>query len=101
MRTLLRVNDLIAELGGAAATHPAGLTGREAEVLGLLARGHSNNEIAARLDLSVRTVERHITSCYRKIGARRRTEAMAFALMHGLSPRIDRSDEPASGPDLT
>ncbi len=100
VRTLAGVDRLIAELGGAAADRPAGLTGREAEVLGLLAQGRSNKEIAARLDLSVRTVERHITSCYRKIGARRRTEAMAFALMHGLA-RIDRSDGPAPGPDLT
>lgn len=100
VRTLSRVDRLIAGLGSAATAHPAGLTGREAEVLALLARGHSNNEIAVRLVLSVRTVERHITSCYRKIGARRRTEAMAFALLHGLA-RIDRSDEPAPGPDLT
>jgi DNA-binding CsgD family transcriptional regulator len=65
--------------------YPAGLTRREAEVLGLLAAGHSNKEIAAELFLSERTVERHITSLYRKIGTHRRTEAMAFALRHGLA----------------
>jgi ATP/maltotriose-dependent transcriptional regulator MalT len=65
--------------------YPAGLTRREAEVLGLLAAGHSNKEIAAQLFLSERTVERHITTVYRKIGTRRRTEAMAFALRHGLA----------------
>ena len=54
-------------------------------MLGLLAAGHSNKEIAAQLFLSERTVERHITTVYRKIGTRRRTEAMAFALRHGLA----------------
>jgi DNA-binding NarL/FixJ family response regulator len=60
------------------------LTRREAEVLGLLAEGLSNKEIAAELWLSDRTVERHITGLYRKIGAQRRTEATAFAVRHGL-----------------
>jgi DNA-binding CsgD family transcriptional regulator len=63
---------------------PARLTRREAEVLGLLAQGLSNKEIAAELWLSDRTVERHITGLYRKIGAQRRTEATAFAVRHGL-----------------
>jgi DNA-binding CsgD family transcriptional regulator len=65
--------------------YPAGLTRREAQVLGLLAAGRSNKEIAAELFLSERTVERHITNVYRKIGTHRRTEAMAFALRHGLA----------------
>jgi DNA-binding NarL/FixJ family response regulator len=67
-----------------ATAFPTQLTRREAEVLGLLAQGLSNKEIAADLWLSDRTVERHITSLYRKIGAQRRTEATAFALRHGL-----------------
>lgn len=73
----------------AAAPHalatPAGLTRREVEVLGLLAQGLSNKEIAAVLSLSDRTVERHITGVYRKIGVERRSEATAFALRHGLA----------------
>jgi DNA-binding CsgD family transcriptional regulator len=60
------------------------LTRREAEVLGLLAQGLSNRELAAVLWLSERTVERHITGLYRKIGVERRAEATAFALRHGL-----------------
>jgi DNA-binding CsgD family transcriptional regulator len=60
------------------------LTQREAEVLGLLAQGLSNREIAAILSLSERTIERHITGLYRKIGVERRTEATAFALRYGL-----------------
>ena len=62
------------------------LTRREAEVLGLLAQGLSNKEIAGTMWLSERTVERHITSLYRKIGVARRSEATAFALRHGVSP---------------
>jgi DNA-binding CsgD family transcriptional regulator len=72
---------------GAGAPHlafPTRLTRREAEVLGLLAQGLSNREIAGLLWLSDRTVERHITGLYRKIGVERRSEATAFALRHGL-----------------
>ncbi|GAA1439531.1 helix-turn-helix transcriptional regulator [Leifsonia poae] len=60
------------------------LTPRELEVLGLLAQGLSNKEIAGVMWLSDRTVERHITSLYRKIGVARRSEATAFALRHGV-----------------
>jgi len=60
------------------------LTRRELEVLGLLAQGLSNKEIAGVIWLSDRTVERHITSLYRKIGVARRSEATAFALRHGV-----------------
>ncbi len=68
------------------APHPAGrsLTRREQEVLGLLAQGLSNKEIAGVMWLSDRTVERHITSIYRKIGVARRSEATAFALRNGV-----------------
>lgn len=85
---LARAGALAAQTSGGrrgTSAYPAGLTRREAEVLGLLAAGHSNKEIAAELFLSERTVERHITTVYRKIGTRRRTEAMAFALRHGLA----------------
>ena len=63
---------------------PLALTRREVETLGLLAQGLSNKEIAGVMWLSDRTVERHITSLYRKIGVARRSEATAFALRHGL-----------------
>jgi ATP/maltotriose-dependent transcriptional regulator MalT len=67
--------------------HPAllPLTHREVEVLGLLAQGLSNKEIAGVLWLSDRTVERHITALYRKIGVARRSEATAFALRNGMA----------------
>ena len=63
---------------------PNTLTRREVEVLGLLAQGLSNREIAGVMWVSDRTVERHITSVYRKIGVARRSEATAFALRHGV-----------------
>ena len=64
---------------------PVRLTPREAEVLRLLAAGRSNREMAAALCRSERTVERHLGSLYRKIAARNRAEATAFALRHGLA----------------
>jgi pimeloyl-ACP methyl ester carboxylesterase len=60
------------------------LTAREKEVLRLIAQGRSNLQIADELVLSVRTVERHITNLYAKIGAHGKAEATAYALRHGL-----------------
>ena len=53
-------------------------------MLGLLAQSLSNKEIAGVLWLSERTVERHITGLYQKIGVERRSEATSFALRYGL-----------------
>jgi ATP/maltotriose-dependent transcriptional regulator MalT len=64
------------------------LTLRELEVLRLIAAGKSNQEIATALVLSIRTVERHISNLYEKIGvsgAAARATATAYALRHGLS----------------
>jgi DNA-binding CsgD family transcriptional regulator len=77
-------------LPGHTAPLPDRLTAREAEVLGLLAAGKTNKEIAAQLVLSPATVERHVANLYRKIGARRRAEATAYALNHGLLPSSAR-----------
>jgi DNA-binding CsgD family transcriptional regulator len=63
---------------------PAALSPREAEILHLVAAGKTNREIADALYLSVRTVERHVTNLYAKIGARGRADATAFAIRHGL-----------------
>jgi DNA-binding CsgD family transcriptional regulator/pimeloyl-ACP methyl ester carboxylesterase len=72
---------------GAAAELPdgRGLSPREREVLRLVAAGESNAEIARRLGISAHTVERHVANIYRKIDARGRADATAFALRKGLA----------------
>jgi DNA-binding CsgD family transcriptional regulator len=55
-----------------------GITPREAEVLGLIAAGLANKDIAARLYLSPRTVEKHVESLLRKTGATSRTMLVAI-----------------------
>jgi len=62
------------------------LTAREREVLARLAEGLTNKEIAAALVISVATVERHLATIYRKIGARGRADAAVYALSTGLIP---------------
>ena len=81
-----RVLDLqeLAVPAGPSPTYPDGLTNREVEILRLVASGSTNREIALELVLSARTVERHITNIYGKIGARRRADATGYALGHGL-----------------
>jgi ATP/maltotriose-dependent transcriptional regulator MalT len=74
---------LLRELGDRSRPRPraAGpLTPRESEVLGLLAEGRSNAEIAARLHISLRTAEDHVSKILTKLGLANRTEAAAYAL---------------------
>ena len=61
----------------------SGLTGREREVLGCLAEGMSNKQIARALGISVRTVAVHVSNLLRKTGAASRTEAALLAVQHG------------------
>ena len=70
--------------GGAPRGYPAGLTGREVEVLRLVARGLSNKEIAATLELSPKTVGHHVAHVYAKAGVATRAAAALFAVEHGL-----------------
>ena len=65
-------------------TLPGGLTEREAEVLRLLAGGKSNREIAALLFLSEKTVARHLSNIFTKLGISSRTAATAYAFEHRL-----------------
>jgi DNA-binding CsgD family transcriptional regulator len=60
------------------------LSEREREVLGLLAQGLSNQQIADRLFLSKRTVEHHVGNILAKVGASTRAEALAYAVRHGV-----------------
>lgn len=64
---------------------PGGLTGRQAEVIALIADGSSNHEIAEKLVLSEATVERHVANVYAKLGVRSRAEATRYAIRHGLA----------------
>jgi len=81
------------QLGARVAAEPADegppdkLTKREAEILGLLALGYMNPEIADQLVLSVRTVETHRASIQRKTGATTRANLIAYAVEHGLVER--------------
>jgi DNA-binding NarL/FixJ family response regulator len=63
------------------------LTAREREVLELVATGMTNQHIAHRLHLSVRTVDRHVANLLAKLGVASRTEATAYAYEHGLVTR--------------
>jgi DNA-binding CsgD family transcriptional regulator len=63
---------------------PGGLSPREVEVLRLVAAGKSNPEIAAELVLSEKTVARHLSNIFTKLGVGSRTSAAAFAYEHHL-----------------
>ena len=61
------------------------LTPREQSILDLVAEGLMNKEIAARLDTSVRNVEKYVSRLFSKTGTNSRTELVRFALKHGLT----------------
>jgi DNA-binding NarL/FixJ family response regulator len=65
-------------------TPAALLTSRETEVLGLVAKGLTNRAIAAELVLSERTVDRHVSNIFTKIGVASRAAATAYALERRL-----------------
>ena len=59
------------------------ITGREREVLRLMALGHSNKEIASALDITVKTVEVHKANAMRKLGLQGRADVVRFAVLQG------------------
>ena len=63
---------------------PGGLTAREVEVLGLLARGHSTRDIAQALVVTPKTAANHIEHIYTKLGISSRAAATLYATQHGL-----------------
>lgn len=62
------------------------LTPREAEVLGLVADGHSNDDVARQIFVTERTVRFHLRNIYAKLGATNRTMAVAVARKAGIIP---------------
>jgi DNA-binding CsgD family transcriptional regulator len=64
---------------------PGGLTDRETQVIGLLARGLQTKQIARALGISAKTADRHIQNAYGKIGVSTRAAAALFAMQHGLA----------------
>jgi HD-GYP domain-containing protein (c-di-GMP phosphodiesterase class II) len=74
---------------------PAGLTAREAEIVGLLARGLQTKQLAHALHVSVKTADRHIQNAYRKMGVSSRAAAILFAMEHGLVAWGDLPGTPA------
>ena len=66
-------------------SRPHQLTPREVDVLTRISAGDSNSELAVVLFISVATVERHIANLYRKIGVRRRSQAVQYAFEHGYN----------------
>jgi DNA-binding NarL/FixJ family response regulator len=70
-----------------------GLTQREVTILGALARGLSNDEIAKEFWVAPQTVKFHLTNIYRKLGVKNRTEATRLAYQHGLVESPIYADE--------
>ncbi len=66
-------------------SNPAGLTDRQVEVLGLLADGYGNEEIASRLYISKKTVEHHVSAIFTKLGVSSRAEAARSAARVGTA----------------
>jgi DNA-binding NarL/FixJ family response regulator len=84
-RQLAQAPGLPAVRAGRDDPSPSDLTARELEVLGLIAHGLPNREIATRLVISEHTVHRHVSNILRKLGVASRTAAGAYAHRHGLA----------------
>ena len=76
------------------------LTQRELDVLGLIAGGRSNAEIAETLFVSINSVKTYIRGAYRKIGVERRAQAVLWAEQHGLVEASRRFEDELS-PDTS
>jgi DNA-binding NarL/FixJ family response regulator len=79
--------------------HPAleVLTTREREILGLVAEGHSNSELARMLWVTEQTVKFHLSNIYRKLDVSNRTEASRWAQVHGLLNEAPEPEQVAAG----
>jgi DNA-binding NarL/FixJ family response regulator len=73
-----------------------GVTGREREILGMIARGHSNKRIAVTIDRSVKTVEKHRANLMRKLGLHNVADVTRFAMQSGLLQAEQEDGRPAA-----
>ncbi len=74
-------------------TWVAGLSDREIEVLRLVARGHSNRQMASLLSVSASTIHHHIQHIYTKLGVSTRAAATLFAMQHHLLDEMDEANK--------
>ncbi len=81
---LAAMDAMLADMDGQGEPAPGGLTPREVEVLQLVATGASNREVADVLVISERTVARHLSNLFTKLGVSTRSAATAWAYEHGL-----------------
>src|SRR4051794_40187984 len=84
----LLANSLLRRRASTARSGTTALSDRESEVLRLIAQGHSNKEIAARLNLSVKTIETYKTRSMEKTGLRSRIDIVRYASRHGWLQNI-------------
>lgn len=80
----MAANGAMGELPKMLAMEGVDLTQREREVVSLLSQGLSNPQIGAKLHLSPRTVEKHVTSLFRKTDTTNRSELVGYAIEHHL-----------------
>ena len=69
--------------GGAPGSMSVSLSGRELEIIGLVAEGLTNQEIAERLTISKRTVDNHVSNVFTKTGSKNRVALLNWAMDHG------------------
>lgn len=93
------VNQLIDHHNAPAIIPADHLTRRQRQFLYLLNRGYNNQKIAIVMDLSVKTVENHLTALYRAIGVESRLEANNYANLHPEVLLIPENDKAAGKPD--
>jgi DNA-binding NarL/FixJ family response regulator len=74
----------VTRVGGTRTSSAGGLSAREREVLTLLSSGKTNRMIAGELFISEKTVARHVSNIFTKLGLSSRAEATAYAFKHGL-----------------
>ena len=72
---------------------PTQLTARERDVIGCLAAGMANKQIARSLGISVRTVTVHVSNLLRKTGTASRTDAALWAIRHDVGPSVADASE--------